>query len=71
MNYTSYLTYDIAGGALWVGSMTLGGYGVGKLMPNLGQRIHYVILAVVFLSLLPAIIGALRSRGSKTVAPIA
>ena len=71
MNYTKYLTYDIAGGALWVGSMTLGGYGVGKLMPNLGDKIHYVILAVVFLSLLPGIIGALRSRGSKPVAPIA
>jgi membrane-associated protein len=69
MNYGKYLTYDIAGGALWVGSMTLGGYGVGKLMPNLGDKIHYVILAVVFLSLLPGIIGALRARGSKSVAP--
>jgi membrane-associated protein len=62
MNYGKYLSYDIAGGILWVGSMTLGGYGVGKLMPNLGDKIHYVILAVVFLSLLPAIIGALRAR---------
>jgi len=68
MNYGKYLTCDIAGGALWVGSMTLGGYGVGKLMPNLGDKIHYVILAVVFLSLLPAIIGAIRSRGEKPVA---
>jgi len=62
MNYLHYLTFDIAGGILWVGSMTLGGFVVGKLMPNLGGRIHYVILAVVFLSLLPGIIGAIRAR---------
>jgi membrane-associated protein len=62
MKYSHYLTYDIAGGTLWVGSMILGGFGVGKLMPGLGERIHYVIVAVVFLSLLPAIIGAIRAR---------
>lgn len=65
MNYAQYLTYDIFGGVLWVGSMILGGYGVGKLMPNLGDRIHYVIIVVVFLSLLPGIIGALRARRHK------
>jgi membrane-associated protein len=67
MNYSKYLTYDIAGGVLWVGSMTFGGYAVGKLMPNLGERIHYVILAVIFLSFLPAIIGAIRARNRKPV----
>ena len=70
MSYSKYLTYDIAGGILWVGSMIFGGYAVGKLMPNLGGRIHYVILAVVFLSLLPGIIGYFRTRGDKSVAPI-
>jgi membrane-associated protein len=70
MSYHKYLTYDVAGGILWVGSMIFGGYAVGKLMPNLGGRIHYVILAVIFLSLLPGIIGALRARGGKSVAPI-
>ena len=69
MNYGKYLSYDIAGGILWVGSMTLGGYGVGKLMPNLGDKIHYVILAVVFLSLLPGIIGAMRARDGNAATP--
>ena len=71
MSYSKYLSYDIVGGILWVGSMIFGGYGVGKLMPNLGGRIHYVILAVVFLSLLPGIIGYFRTRGPKSVSPIA
>jgi membrane-associated protein len=62
MPYTRYLTYDIFGGVFWVGSMILGGYVLGRSVPNINQRIHWVILVVVFLSILPAIIGALRAR---------
>ena len=62
MSYTRYLSYDIFGGVFWVGSMILGGYLLGRSVPNINQRIHWVILVVVFLSILPAIIGALRAR---------
>jgi membrane-associated protein len=64
MPYSRYLSYDILGGFLWVGTMILGGYFLGRSIPNIGQRIHYVIAVVVFLSLLPAIIGVLRARAS-------
>ncbi|HYA63805.1 MAG TPA: VTT domain-containing protein [Candidatus Sulfotelmatobacter sp.] len=62
MPYSRYLTYDIFGGAFWVGTMILGGYFLGRSIPNISQRIHYVIVVVVFLSLLPAFIGFLRAR---------
>ena len=62
MPYARYLSYDILGGVLWVGSMILGGYFLGRSVPNIGQKIHYVIAVVVVLSLLPAIIGVLRAR---------
>jgi membrane-associated protein len=62
MPYSRYLSYDIFGGALWVGSMILGGYFLGRSVPNIGQRIHYVIAVVVLLSITPAIIGVLRAR---------
>jgi membrane-associated protein len=62
MPYARYLTYDIFGGILWVGSMILGGYALGRSIPNIGQKIHYVIAVVVVLSLLPAVIGVLRER---------
>jgi len=62
MSYTRYLTYDIFGGVFWVGSMILGGYLLGRSVPNINQRIHWDILVVVFLSILPAIIGARRAR---------
>lgn len=76
MPYVRYLVYDIFGGVFWVGTMILGGYFLGRSIPNISQRIHYVILVVVFLSLLPAIISILKARrqadvpgGSPVVSP--
>lgn len=69
MPYTRYLIYDTFGGIFWVGTMILGGYFLGRSIPNIGQRIHYVILVVVVLSLLPAFIGVLRSRRASTRSP--
>jgi membrane-associated protein len=66
MPYTRYLMFDIFGGILWVGAMILGGYFLGRNVPNIGQRIHYVIAAVVVLSVLPAVISILRSRRALT-----
>lgn len=66
MAYGRYFAYDIAGGLLWVGSMILGGYFLGRQIPNISDNIHYVIAAVIFLSLLPPIIGFLRSRNSAS-----
>lgn len=67
MSYGRYLTYDVFGGIFWVGSMILGGYYLGRLVgPEvLSRQIHWVIGVVVFLSLLPAIIGGLRARSRK------
>jgi membrane-associated protein len=70
MTYARYLIYDIFGGALWVGSMILGGYSLGRSVPNIGQRIHYVIAAVVLLSMLPVIVSVLRARKAGSRATI-
>ena len=62
MPYSRYLIFDIFGGVLWVGAMILGGYFLGRSVPNIGQEIHYVIGVVVVLSVLPAVISILRAR---------
>ena len=62
MPYYRYLLFDIAGGVIWVGTMILGGYFLGRSIPNISQRIHYVIAVVILLSILPAIISILRAR---------
>src|ERR1700687_2941738 len=71
MPYGRYVTYDIAGGILWVGSMILGGYFLGLKIPNIGDNIHYVIAAVIVLSLSPPVISVLRARFSGAANPSA
>ena len=62
MPYGRYVAFDIAGGILWVGSMILSGYFLGWRDKKIGEHIHYVIAAVIFLSLLPPVISVLRAR---------
>ena len=62
MPYSRYLLFDSLGGFLWIGTMILSGYSLAHFVPNIGQRIHYVIAVVIILSLLPAIISILRPR---------
>jgi len=62
MPYARYLSYDIFGGVFWVGAMILGGYTLGRSVPNISKYIHYVIAVVVLVSVLPPIIGVLKSR---------
>jgi membrane-associated protein len=60
MSYRRYLAFDILGGFFWVNSMVLLGYFLGRSIPNIQRRIHWVIAVVVFLSILPGILGVVR-----------
>lgn len=64
MPYNRYLLFDIFGGIFWVGTMILGSYFLGHLIPNLAQRIHYVIAVVILLSILPVIVSLVRARSA-------
>ncbi|MGH9710647.1 MAG: DedA family protein [Candidatus Acidiferrales bacterium] len=64
MRYSRYLAFDVFGGFLWVGSMVMIGYSLGQI-PNVDKEIHWVIAGVIFVSLLPAIIQALKLRAEK------
>jgi len=66
MEYRRFLSFNVFGGALWVLSMTLTGYFLGQI-PGVREHIEIVIILVIFLSILPGIIAALREwrRGKK------
>jgi membrane-associated protein len=70
MSYRHFATYNIVGAFLWVGGMTLAGYGLGNLIPNLESRIHIVVAVVIAISLLPPAIALLRSRYGKKTATL-
>jgi membrane-associated protein len=62
MGYRRFIMFNVVGAIIWIGSMTLTGYYLGRLVPNIESRIHIVIAIVIFISLLPAIIAWLKSK---------
>ena len=73
MTYKQFAIYNVIGGVLWVTSMTLTGFFLGKAVPNLEDHLHILVAVVIFLSLLPALIAWLRAKMSakKAAAPAA
>ncbi len=65
MTYPRYLAFDVVGGVLWAGGVTLAGFFLGSVVPNIGKQIHWVIAGVIFLSLLPPLIHFLKHRTKK------
>jgi len=62
MHYRKFLTYNIIGGIGWVMSMTLLGFTLGRSIPDIEKKVHWVILVVIVLSLLPILREWLHSR---------
>lgn len=65
MRYRAFVTYNMIGAVVWIWSMLLTGYILGRTVPGVAQHIEKVILLVIFLSILPGIISWFRAR-SKT-----
>lgn len=71
MTYRRFATYNLVGAIFWILSMTSIGYFLGRLVPNVDKHIHIVVAAVIFLSLLPAIISWLRMKMKAQSTPSA
>jgi len=63
MSYRRFAVYNVAGGVLWVVLFALAGYFFGG-RPLVKQNFHYVILAIIVLSLVPPAIEIWRARRS-------
>src|SRR3989338_8122881 len=59
MNYPAFLFYNIIGGALWATGLTLLGYYLGSVIPNIDKYLLPIIALIIFLSVLPTLIHIL------------
>jgi membrane-associated protein len=64
MGYRRYTVFNIVGGLGWIWSMLFIGYFLGRYIPGVDEHVETVIVIVIFLSLLPGIIGWLKARRS-------
>lgn len=64
MRYPVYLAFDIVGGILWGAGVTLAGYFLGNV-PFVHHNLQEIILAILFVSLLPVMTAAWRGYRSR------
>ena len=67
MPYQRFLISNIVGGVIWVVGFCGAGYFFGNL-PAVKSRFHIVIIAIIVISLLPAVIEGIRARQSNRTA---
>jgi membrane-associated protein len=61
MSYRYFLTYNVVGGLLWTIVFVGGGYFFGNL-PFVKNNFSLVIIAIIILSVMPAVIEFIRAR---------
>jgi membrane-associated protein len=64
MNYKYFIMYNVLGAFLWVMSCTLLGYFFGNI-PIIKDNFSTVLILIIVISVLPAIIGAVRAKMKK------
>ncbi len=62
MNYKTFITYNIAGGALWALGMTSLGYFLGSTIPNIEKYILPIIGGIIVISLVPVFSRLLHKK---------
>jgi membrane-associated protein len=67
MSYSRFLTYNVTGGLLWITLFSFGGYFFGNI-PIIKKNFGLVIIAIIILSILPAVIEVLKERRRQPAA---
>ena len=65
MGYRRFLSYNVIGAVAWVGSFAYVGYLFGNL-PFVKKNLSILILAIVVISLMPAVMEFIRQRRGST-----
>lgn len=64
MTYKKFILFNVIGVILWVGLTSCAGYFFGNI-PVVRDHFSTVIIAIIFVSLLPALIAFIKTRSSK------
>jgi len=64
MSYGKFLSYNVVGGVGWVAIFTFGGYFFGNI-PFVKKNFSLVIIAIILISLVPAVIEILKHGKKK------
>jgi membrane-associated protein len=67
MRYSYFITYNIVGGIVWTALFTFGGYFFGNL-DFVQKNFSLVVIAIVIISVIPAVVEYLKARKAPKLA---
>jgi membrane-associated protein len=65
MKYRTFVSYNIIGGFVWTFGITLLGYFLGQLIPDVDKYLLPIILVIVVVSIAPSILHLYQERKSN------
>ena len=65
MNYKTFFSFNIIGGALWALIIPIAGYYLGKLIPDVDKYLLPIVALIVIISALPTIVEIIREKMKK------
>jgi membrane-associated protein len=65
MSYRNFFLYDLVGMALWTLLLTLSGFYLGQVVPNIDNYILPLVAVITIASFIPAIVGYRKQRSSS------
>ena len=65
MSKRMMLRHWMVGAFVWIWSMLSIGYFLGSYIPGIDQHIEIVVMIVIFISILPGLIGGYRAKRAR------
>jgi membrane-associated protein len=62
LEYSKFILYSITGGVLWVFSLILAGYFLGRYVPGVKEYLEYIIIFMVIVTAIPIVKTFLKER---------
>jgi membrane-associated protein len=62
MHYDTFLLYNVIGGFLWAVGLTLLGYFLGSVIPNVDKYLLPIVGGIVLISAIPALLHLRKEK---------
>lgn len=62
MKYSTFVAYNVIGGLIWTAGVTLLGYYLGQVIPDVDKYLLPIILVIVVVSITPSILHLYQNR---------
>lgn len=60
LDFKKFVLYNVLGALIWVGLLTLSGYYLGALFPEIINYVEYIVIGMIVIAFLPIIVALLK-----------